>query len=234
VVSGILPATTFAQHSVCHVSYRSRLDRSSPDSDGQLGGALCVQEYQQCVPNLQDNGLVRFAEHLDEVCRHVAFSCSLFKSVWALSDLDPSSPTSRMCLRKLKNIRGTRVILPTPYTSPPNLPRHQSQPIRFKKLQQCLRGVPRQFKACVERGLKGVRDRPQIRFTITLTPTQPNILGGDSGHTCTARFVLAMVVKSVDSMKGGSRRLGHTWRWSVPEILIGKGPVSHHICILWT
>ncbi|KAF9643878.1 hypothetical protein BDM02DRAFT_3191109 [Thelephora ganbajun] len=77
-----------------------RLDASSPDFGDQLSNVLYEQEYQQCVPNLQGDDPVWLVDYLDK----------------ALDGLDPSTPASRRCLRELRNICGTRGILPTPYT----------------------------------------------------------------------------------------------------------------------
>jgi len=74
--------------------------------------------------------------------------------------------------------------------------------------------------------LKGVRDRPQSRFTIIPTPTQPDIIVDDSGNARIAGFVLATVVKDADPVKSGSCQHDHARRWNAPEIVNGEGTCS--------
>ncbi|KAF9643889.1 kinase-like protein [Thelephora ganbajun] len=76
-----------------------RLDASSPDFGDQLSNVLYGHEYQQCVQNLQGHDPVWLVDYLDK----------------ALDRLDPSGSASRKCLRELRNICGTRGILPTSY-----------------------------------------------------------------------------------------------------------------------
>ncbi|KAF9643894.1 kinase-like protein [Thelephora ganbajun] len=77
-----------------------RLDTTSPNFGDQLCDVLYGQEYQQCVPNLQDHDPLWLVDYLDKV----------------LDGLDPSSLASRKCLRELRNVCGNRGILPTSYT----------------------------------------------------------------------------------------------------------------------
>jgi len=98
-----------------------RLDRSSPEFHGQLSNVLYGEEYQRCVPNLQDDGLVWLVDYLDKVCHHIAFPHSPLKPVQALDVLEPSSTASRKCLRELRSVCGTRGMLPASYTLSPHL-----------------------------------------------------------------------------------------------------------------
>ena len=92
------------------------LDGSPSRFHDQLSGILYGQEYWQCVPNLQGNGLVWLVEYLDKVCCHTPVPRSPFKLVQALNGLDPSSPGFQQCLHELRDICGTGGILPTSYT----------------------------------------------------------------------------------------------------------------------
>ncbi|KAF9643026.1 kinase-like protein [Thelephora ganbajun] len=78
------------------------LDRSSPDFHDQLDNVLHGQEYDQCVPNLEEEDLAWLVNYLDKT----------------LDYLDSSSPAFRKCLRELRSICGTKAILPTSYTLP--------------------------------------------------------------------------------------------------------------------
>ena len=57
------------------------------------------------------------------------FISSLLKPAQALSSLDPTSPAFRKCLRELRNISGTRWILPTSYTLPLSVVSVGRQPV---------------------------------------------------------------------------------------------------------
>jgi len=56
-----------------------RLDRSSPDFQGQLSRILYGQEYMRCVPDLQGDDLVWLVDYLDKVRRDIALPHSLLK-----------------------------------------------------------------------------------------------------------------------------------------------------------
>jgi len=46
------------------------LDRSSPEFHDQLSNVLYGEEYDRCVPNLQDNDTMWLVDYLDEArCR---------------------------------------------------------------------------------------------------------------------------------------------------------------------
>ena len=92
------------------------LDRSSPDFHDQLRKVLYGEEYMQCVPNLQGDDLVWLIDYLDKVCHRITSSYSQLKSAQALDCLDPSTATSRKCLRELRTICGASGMLPTSYT----------------------------------------------------------------------------------------------------------------------
>jgi hypothetical protein len=53
-----------------------RLNRSSPDFHDQLCDIVYGADYQQCMPNLQDNELVWLVDYLDRVRRRVALPYS--------------------------------------------------------------------------------------------------------------------------------------------------------------
>ena len=47
----------------------TRLDRSSPDFPSRLNYILRGQDYEECVPTLQDGDLMRLVDYLNEVHR---------------------------------------------------------------------------------------------------------------------------------------------------------------------
>ena len=67
--------------------------------------------------------------------------------------------------------------------------------------------------------LKGVRHRPNVFFSPTLTQRQSNILVDDSGSAHIADFGLAAVTRNLDSVLSTSLRTGHTVRWAAPEVM---------------
>jgi len=66
------------------------LAKSSPDFYNQLYNILNTEEYVQCVPGLQDDGVMQLIDYLDKVCRRVALQLQL-----------PGPPTPRSCHRRL-------------------------------------------------------------------------------------------------------------------------------------
>ena len=106
-----------------------RLNLSSPDSHGKLSVVLYGKEYAQCVPRLQGKDLVWLIDYLDKVRHHISYRpiSLLAKVSQALDRLDPFSPASRKCLRELRTICSTRVILPPSYALP-------AQPLQINSL----------------------------------------------------------------------------------------------------
>jgi hypothetical protein len=91
------------------------LDRSSSGFRKQLRDVLDGEEYKQCVANIQGGDLVWLVDYLGRVRRCIVLPHSSLKPVQTLDDLDPTSSGSRRCLRELRHICGTRMILPTSY-----------------------------------------------------------------------------------------------------------------------
>jgi len=77
-----------------------RLDRSSLEFHDQVSNVLYGEEYKQWVPTIEGDDLVGLVGYLDEV----------------LDNLDPASPAFQKCLHELKDICGTKMILPPSYT----------------------------------------------------------------------------------------------------------------------
>ena len=67
---------------------------------------------------------------------------------------------------------------------------------------------------------------PQPRFTTVLTFGQPNIVVDHSGHARIADFGYATIVKDEDSAVSDPDELGHTPRWTAPEIWTGETTYS--------
>ena len=74
--------------------------------------------------------------------------------------------------------------------------------------------------------LRGVRGYSKPRFTTVLTHNQANILVDASGLARLTDFCLATVTQNLDSMRNSSDGLGHTMRWTAPEILNEEGTYS--------
>jgi hypothetical protein len=53
-----------------------RLDRSSSEFGDELNNIICGEEYQECVPNLQDDDLVWLVDYLDMVRRCITLTLS--------------------------------------------------------------------------------------------------------------------------------------------------------------
>ena len=145
-----------------------RLNRSSPDFHHQLSNALRAQEYQQCVLNLQGDDLAWLVDYLNEVRRCVAIPRSLFKLSQALGDLDPSSPTPRTCLRELRNICGTRAILPTSYPISPDLLTTGPNPFASGSYGDVYEGTLDGSRVCIKRVRVYAQDGPQKTTKVRL------------------------------------------------------------------
>ena len=105
------------------------LDRSSSEFHEQLYNILYGEGYTHCVPNLQNDDLVWLIDYLDEVRCHATLPHSLLKPAQALDALDPASPAFQRCLRELRKICGTRMILPTSCTLSSSLLETDRQPL---------------------------------------------------------------------------------------------------------
>ena len=65
-----------------------------------------------------------------------------------------------------------------------------------------------------------------LSFVTEVTRVQQNILVDDTGHARITDFGLATVTQNLDSMRSTSGDLGHTARWTAPEILSEQGTYS--------
>ena len=127
------------------------LDTSSPAFHDQLGGVFSGEEYRRSVQNIEGNDLVSFVEYLDRVRRRIALPHSPFKPVQALDMLDPASSGFQKCLRELRNICGTRMILPTSCTISSSLMSTGLHPITSKGPGDSYEGTLDGSKVCVKR-----------------------------------------------------------------------------------
>ena len=127
------------------------LDRSSSTFHDQLSGILYGEEFKQQALNLQNDGLVWLVDYLDNVRRRVSLFCSLLKQAQALDALDPASPAFRKCLRELRNICGTRMILPTSYTLSSSLLNIGRQPVASGGSGDIYKGTLNGLNVCVKR-----------------------------------------------------------------------------------
>jgi hypothetical protein len=128
-----------------------RLDRSSSGFHDQLSDVLDGEEYKQCVPDLQGDDLVFFVDYLDDVRRRIALPCSPLKPAQALGNFGPTSSNFQKCLRELKHICGTRMILPTSYTLPSHLLDICRHPVVSGGSGDVYEGTLNGSKVCVKR-----------------------------------------------------------------------------------
>ena len=78
------------------------------------------------------------------ITTYVVLSFSPLKSTQALDCLDPFSPASRKCLRELRTICSTRVILPPSYALP-------SQPLQINSIPFASGGSGDVYKGTLDR-----------------------------------------------------------------------------------
>ena len=138
-----------------------RLDKSSSEFHDQLSNVLYGEEYQQCVPNIQGDDLVWLVDYLDKVRRRAALPRFPLKPAQALDCLDPCSPAFRKCLRELKNVSGTRGILPTPYMLSSDLLNIAPEPFASGGYGVVYEGSLNSSKVCVKRIQVYIQDGPQ-------------------------------------------------------------------------
>ena len=77
------------------------------------------------------------------IISHIILSQSSLKSAQALDRLDPFSPASRKCLRELRTICSTRVILPPSYAPP-------SQPLQIDSIPFASGGSGDVYKGTID------------------------------------------------------------------------------------
>ena len=126
---------------------------SSPDFHDKLSNVLYGEEYVQCVSHLEGEDLIWLIDYLDKVRYHnfVALSHSSLKSAQALDRLDPFSPASRKCLRELRTICSTRVILPLSYALPSQPLQIDSIPFTSGGSGDVYKGTLNRSNVCVKR-----------------------------------------------------------------------------------
>ena len=127
------------------------LNRSSSTFHDQLSSILYGEEFKQQAPNLESDGLVWLVDYLDKVRRRVSFPHSSLKQPQALDILDPASCPFRKCLRELRNICGTRMILPTSYTLSSSLLNIGRQPVASGGSGDIYQGTLNGLAVCVKR-----------------------------------------------------------------------------------
>jgi len=104
------------------------------------------------------------------------------------------------------------------------LPLCLSHAYSYRKLSDVAEGLCYLHSRNMVHGdLKGVRSRPKPRPVTTLTPDQPNILIGESGHARIADFGQTKVTQCLDTIRSASRH-GNTPRWAAPEVLEEQPP----------
>ena len=128
-----------------------RLDGSSSRFHDKLCNILYGEEYKKCVLNLQKNDLAWLVDYLDKVRCQVTLPHSPLKLAKALDDLDPASPAFRKCLREVRKICGTGMILPTSYTISPSVLKTDRQPLASGSSGDIYEGTLSGSKVCVKR-----------------------------------------------------------------------------------
>ena len=128
-----------------------RLDRSSPDFHDQLCNVLYAREYERCVLTLQGDDLVWLVEYLDKVrCRIAIPRSPALMTVEALDILNPVSFAFQECLRELRSVCGTRMILPASYAFPSPLPSIGPRPIGWGGSGEVYEGTLDGSKVCIK------------------------------------------------------------------------------------
>jgi hypothetical protein len=128
-----------------------RLDKSSSGYHKQLRDLLDGEEYKQCVPKLQGEDSAWLVDYLDKVRRQITLPHSPLKLAQTLDDLDPTRSSFRKCLRELRHICGTGMILPASYTLPPHLLDIGRYPIASGGSGNVHEGTFNGSKVCVKR-----------------------------------------------------------------------------------
>jgi len=156
-----------------------RLDRSSPDFQDQLRNVLYGEEYTRCVPELQDNDLIWLVDYLDKVIHPVAIPGSPLKPAQTLDGLDPSSATSRKCLRELRSRCGASATLPTSYTLSCHLFNIGSDPFAKGGYGDVYKGTLDGSSVCVKRIRVYTKDDPKktakVRFQSRSSRCSPSL-----------------------------------------------------------
>ena len=128
-----------------------RLDELSPQFPDRLISLLHGQEYRDYVTSLQDKDLPRLVEYLDDVSPRVAFTNSLLKLPKVLDALHPASPAFREVHRELREICGSRKILPQSSMLPASLLNIAERPVASKGFCDVYEGLLNDSKVCVKR-----------------------------------------------------------------------------------
>lgn len=127
-----------------------RLDRSSPDFGDELDKILHGEEYEGCRRDLEKGDLMWFIDYLDKV----------------LDSLDPFCPASRKCLRELRSICSTHVILPTSYSVSPDLLNIEPWPFAYGGFGDVFDGTLDGSPVCVKRLRVSSRGTPPKVITM--------------------------------------------------------------------
>jgi len=127
------------------------LDTSSSTFQDQISNILYGEEYKQWIPNLQGDDLMGLVDYLDKVRRRISLLRSPLNLQQTLNALDPASSAFRKCLRELKNICGSKMILPTSYTVLSQLSHVNSQPVASGGSADVYEGTLGGSKVCVKR-----------------------------------------------------------------------------------
>jgi len=128
-----------------------RLDTTSPTFHDQVSNILYGEEYIRWVPDLQGEDLMELVDYLDKVGRRFSLLRSLLNLHQALNSLDPTIPTFQKCLRELRNICGSKMILPTSYMVSSKLLDISSRPVTSGSSADVYEGTLKNSKVCVKR-----------------------------------------------------------------------------------
>ena len=128
-----------------------RLDKSSASFHDQLRNVLNSKQYNRTVQNFQGDDLVLLVDYLDQVCPSISSPPSLLKRTQALDIIDPASSGYVKCLRELRNICGSKMILPTSYTLSSSLLNIDDRPVAPGGPSYVYRGTLNDSRVCVKR-----------------------------------------------------------------------------------
>ena len=148
------------------------LNVASPYFQGQLINLLDDGEYVQCIQKLGKTDLVWLVDYLDEV-RHLVtpayLSLKQVQTLNRLDDLNPPTPASIRCLHELRNICGTKELLPTPYELSLDHLSTTSNPV-VSGYCDVYQGTFRNSRVCIQRVRTYTLGSPQIPGQVCRQP----------------------------------------------------------------
>jgi len=133
------------------LTHLRHLDTTSPTFQDQVSNILYGEEYTRWVSDIQGEDLMELVDYLDKVGRRISLLRSPLNPHQVLNSLDPAIPAFRKRLRELRNICGSKMILPTSYMVSSNLLDISSRPVASGGSADVYEGTLNGSKVCVKR-----------------------------------------------------------------------------------